>query len=119
MMRLERLSCTMNTTASTWNFLSNHGHVLVCLARQPDARLRDIAERVGITERAVQSIVGDLEASGTLTRIREGRRNRYVIHASTPLRHRIEARYTIRELLRLADPKKRRRAKGRAPKETA
>ena len=70
----------MTTESARWTFLSNHGHVLICLAKQSDARLRDVAEAVGITERAVQSIVGDLEETGAITRIREGRRNRYEIH---------------------------------------
>lgn len=89
---------------STWTFLSNHGHVVICLAKQPDARLRDVAELVGITERAVQSILHDLEANGALTRIREGRRNRYVIHEDLPLRHPLEQNCKIRDLLTLAQP---------------
>lgn len=87
---------------SNWTFLSNHGHVLICLAKQPDARLRDVAETVGITERAVQSIVSDLEATGAITRTREGRRNHYEIHTGVPLRHPVEAPCTIRDLLTLA-----------------
>ena len=56
-----------------WTFLSNHGHVLLCIAQEPEIRLRDVAERVGITERAVQRIVADLEEAGYLSRAREGR----------------------------------------------
>ena len=56
-----------------WTFLTNHSHALICLARNPDARLRDLAEQVGITERAVQRIVNDLEAAGGIQRHREGR----------------------------------------------
>jgi hypothetical protein len=85
--------------SSNWTFLSNHAHVLVCLAAQPDLRLRDIAERVGITERAVFSIVNDLEAGGYLTRIREGRRNRYQLNPDGPLRHPLERPHTVGELL--------------------
>ena len=96
-------------SASTWTFLSNHGHVLICLAKQADARLRDVAELVGITERAVQSIVTDLEETGAITRIREGRRNRYEIHLDVPLRHPVEEPCTIRDLLVLAKAKSRRR----------
>jgi len=101
----------MSAATSTWTFLSNHGHVLICLARQPDARLRDVAEFVGITERAVQSIVTDLEETGAITRFREGRRNRYVIHEETSLRHPIEAHRRIRELLKLAQPQSRRQVR--------
>jgi len=99
------------TSDSTWTFLSNHGHVLICLAKQPDARLRDIAELVGITERAVQSIVTDLESAGAITRIREGRRNRYELHDDLPLRHPVEADSTLRDLLSLARTRRTRRAR--------
>ena len=92
------------TQGSTWTFLSNHGHVMICLAKQPDSRLRDVAQLVGITERAVQSILQDLEANGAITRIREGRRNRYEIHDEIPLRHPLESHCTIRDLLTLAQP---------------
>lgn len=91
-----------------WTFLSNHGHVLICLAQNPEVRLRDVADQVGITERAVQSIVGDLEASGAITRHKEGRCNRYQIHQNVPLRHPVEAHCTLRDLLALAEPRKRR-----------
>ncbi|MDX1606801.1 MAG: hypothetical protein R3202_11455 [Candidatus Competibacterales bacterium] len=64
-------------------------------------RLRDVARRVGITERAAQRIIADLEAGGVLTRIRAGRRNRYVLHAERPLRHPLEAHCSVGELLRL------------------
>ena len=84
-----------------WTFLTNHSHVLVCLAGDPTMRMRDVAERVGITERAVQRIVGDLEEGGVLERIREGRQNRYVVHASLPLRHPVEAHRTVGDLLAL------------------
>jgi DNA-binding IclR family transcriptional regulator len=82
-----------------WTFLSNHAHVLICLAEDPGARLRDVAARVGITERAVQKIVADLEAAGILTREREGRRNRYAIQDGVPLRHPVEEHRSVRELL--------------------
>ena len=83
----------------SWTFLSNHAHVLLCIASDPAVRLRDVAERVGITERAVQKIVSELEDGGALTRIREGRRNSYVIHADCPLRHPIEDHQTVGKLL--------------------
>jgi DNA-binding transcriptional ArsR family regulator len=85
--------------ARHWTFLSNHGHVLVCLARDPEARLRDVALSVGITERAVQKIVSDLEEAGVVERLRDGRRNRYRLHAERPLRHPIEAHRTVGALL--------------------
>lgn len=86
---------------SGWTFLSNHAHVLICLAMAPDARLRDVAARVGITERAVQRILGDLEKERLVTREREGRRNRYVLHLDQPLRHPLESHRTVRQLVDL------------------
>jgi DNA-binding IclR family transcriptional regulator len=71
----------------SWTLLTGHGHVLVEIARRPDARLRDIADVAGITERAAQAIVSDLEAAGYLTRQREGRRNRYVVNPDSMFRH--------------------------------
>ncbi|MBI4261662.1 MAG: MarR family transcriptional regulator, partial [Actinobacteria bacterium] len=69
-----------------WSLLSNHGQVLVALARRPDLRLRDVAAAVGITERAVQAIVNELVVAGQLERTREGRRNRYLVRGDRPLR---------------------------------
>ncbi len=85
--------------ARGWTYLSNHSHVLVCLAQNSDARLRDVAQTVGITERAVQKIVGDLEAAGVVNRERRGRRNHYRLHADRPLRHPIESHRTVGALL--------------------
>ncbi len=87
------------TAARHWTFLSNHAHVLVCLALDADARLRDVAAEVGITERAVQGIVGDLVAAGVILRERRGRRNTYRLNLDAPLRHRLEAHRSIRSLL--------------------
>ncbi len=98
MVRLPRPSQNTRQDAH-WTFLSNHAHVLVCLARDPRMRLRDAAGRVGVTERAVQKIVADLERAGVLTRSREGRRNRYDIHTDAPLRHPVEGQRTVRDLL--------------------
>jgi DNA-binding Lrp family transcriptional regulator len=84
-----------------WTFLSNHAHVLVCLALDPDARLRDVAASVGITERAVQKIVTDLEQAGIIVRERAGRRNRYRLHLEVPLRHPLESHKTVGVLLSL------------------
>ncbi|MCC5950233.1 MAG: winged helix-turn-helix transcriptional regulator [Nitriliruptoraceae bacterium] len=85
--------------ARRWTFLTNHSHVLVCIAEDPDARGRDIAERVGISERAVQAIVGDLVEGGYMTRERVGRRNHYTIDTDGRLRHPVEAGHTVGELL--------------------
>jgi hypothetical protein len=97
----------------TWTFLTNHAHVLVCVAEDPDARGRDIAERVGITERAAQAIIRDLVEEGYIERERIGRRNRYVVNPGAPLRHPLEDDHTIGELLvtlgRLRAPRSRRR----------
>lgn len=82
-----------------WTFLSNHGHVMVCLARDPDVRLREIAEEVGITERAVQGIVADLVAAGYVDKERLGRRNHYEVNRELPLRHPLEAGHYLGELL--------------------
>jgi hypothetical protein len=83
----------------SWTFLSNHAHVLICLAKDPHMRLRDVAARVGITERGVQKIVQDLEDAGALTRSREGRHNTYTIHPGLPLRHPVESHRTVAHLL--------------------
>ena len=93
--------------ASHWTFLSNHAHVLVSLARDPDARLRDVAGAVGITERGVQKILRDLTDAGVLTRERVGRRNRYQINRRVPLRHALEAHETVGTLLRLVGDRSR------------
>jgi len=82
-----------------WTFLANHTHVLICLHREPDLRLRDVAQRVGITERAVQRIVMELEQGSVLERQRQGRRNIYRIHTDSPLRHPLESHRTIGEML--------------------
>ena len=95
-----------------WTFFTNHGHVLVCLAGDPELRTRDVAELVGITERSAQAIIGDLVDAGYVTRIKEGRRNRYEVHGGIPLRHPLERDHTVGELLvtlgRLEAPKQRR-----------
>jgi predicted ArsR family transcriptional regulator len=71
----------------TWGFLTNHAHVLVCIARDPQSRARDIAEQIGITERAAQRILADLIADGYVTRTKVGRRNHYKINPRGQLRH--------------------------------
>lgn len=86
---------------SSWTFLSHHAHVLLCISRDPDARLREIASAVGITERAVQAIVNDLVHEGYVERTRVGRRNHHSVNTTAPLRHRAPARLDAGALLRL------------------
>jgi DNA-binding transcriptional ArsR family regulator len=82
-----------------WTFFSNHAHVLFCLSGEPDMLLREVAARVGVTERAVQRIIAELEAAGVLSREREGRRNRYSINRDAPLRHPVEAHCSVGMLI--------------------
>ena len=84
-----------------WTFLTNHFHVLYCLAREPGLRLVEIADRVGIRERAAHRIVSELEENGYLTRHRLGSRNYYELHADVPLRHSLEGHVDVGELLSL------------------
>jgi MarR family len=86
-------------TAPGWTFLTNHARVLVCIARDPGVRLREIGERVGITERAAHRIVVELADAGYITRERNGRRNRYTINARFPLPDPIAREQNIGELL--------------------
>ena len=86
---------------SDWTLFSNHGHVLVCLARDHEARLRSVASDVGITERAVQKIVKELRHAGIITITRHGRCNRYVINRRKNLRHPLESKCTVGRLLQL------------------
>ena len=86
-------------TNHSWTFFSNYAHVLVCLAEDPSARLRDVAARVGITERAVQRIIGQLEDGKVLTKVRDGRRNHYAIDMDRPLRHPLESHKTVGSLI--------------------
>jgi DNA-binding IclR family transcriptional regulator len=84
-----------------WSFLTNHAQVLVCVARDPQMRLREIGDAVGITERAVHRIVVELEAAGYLTRTRNGRRNRYEVALGLPLPDRLARNRKVDELLRV------------------
>ena len=84
-----------------WSFLTNHGLVLIYIGRHPDSTGREIAEAVGITERAVRSIVVDLRVAGYLEPEKVGRRNRYRVNAAHPLRHLGERAVTVGALLRL------------------
>ena len=87
-----------------WTFLTNHAHVLLCVARDPGVRLRDVAEQVGITERAAQRIIAELIADGYLTSARDGRRNRYQLYPERPLRHPLESHHQVGELLAALEP---------------
>jgi predicted transcriptional regulator len=91
-------------TPREWTFLTNHTHVLLCLHGTADMRLRDVAQLVGITERAVQSIVADLIDSKYLRRERQGRRNTYEVSVDLPLRHQLERQHSIGELLEILHP---------------
>ena len=89
----------------TWHFLTSHSQVLLCLHRDKEARLRDVASIVGITERAAQRIVADLVEGGYVTRERVGRRNRYEVNTESPMRHPAQAGHDIGELLELLRPR--------------
>ena len=82
-----------------WDFLTNHAHVLVCVARDPGIRLRDIAVAVGITERAAHRIVSELVDEGYVLRERQGRRNRYQVRSKLPLRHPLAGESEVGDLL--------------------
>jgi DNA-binding MarR family transcriptional regulator len=90
-----------DSDVSSWTFLSHHAQVLLCISRDPDARLREIASAVGITERAVQAIVNDLVEAGYVGRTRVGRRNHYSVNAKMPMRHRLQHDLDAGTLLRL------------------
>lgn len=87
--------------AGEWTFLTNHAHVLVHLSTHPDARVRDLADAVGVTERSVMTILADLEEGGYVTRTRVGRRNEYRIHPQLRFRHPAEAGQPIGKLLEI------------------
>jgi predicted ArsR family transcriptional regulator len=88
-----------------WMLLSNHGHVLLHVDTYPDARLREIAAAIGITERAAHKIITELEAAGYVTRERLGRRNHYDVHREVPLRHARVVGRTVGDLLEALEPK--------------
>jgi hypothetical protein len=91
-------------TSRHWTFLTSHTQVLLCLAKDPNVRLRDVAVTAGITERATQKIVADLVESGYIERKRIGRRNQYNIRPNTPMRHEAQREVGIGELLELLVP---------------
>ncbi len=86
---------------SEWTFLTNHAQVLLCIAHNGRLTAREIAATVGITERAVQRILDDLEEVGYISRFRDGRKNRYEIHPELPMRHPAQRGRAIRDLLEL------------------
>jgi Mn-dependent DtxR family transcriptional regulator len=90
-------------TYHLWRFVTNHAHVLEYIYADPDARLRDIAASVGITERTAAHIVNDLEAAGYLSKTRDGRRNRYEVHGELPLRHPRHRHRTVGDLIRFLE----------------
>ncbi len=89
----------LSIAVAEWTFLTNHAHVMICVAQDPNIRLRDVAERVGITERAAQRIVAELVDAGYLERTREGRRNSYRLNPSLPLRHPLERQHSVGEII--------------------
>ncbi len=82
-----------------WTFLTNHGHVLIAISRDPELRQRDIAYAVGITVGAVQRILHELEEDGYVSTEKVGRRNRYRVIEDRPLRHPLEDQHTVRDLI--------------------
>jgi DNA-binding transcriptional regulator PaaX len=83
----------------SWTFLTNHGHVMVCIAQQPDIRLSEIGQKVGIGERAVHRIVHELIEAGYLTSTKVGRRNVYQLDLERPLRHPLESSHRLGAIL--------------------
>jgi len=86
-------------TAPRWTFLTHHAHVLLAVARSPDARVHELATEVGVSERAVLSLLADLEEAGYLERTRVGRRTHYTVHPHRPFRHPATAAHEVDELL--------------------
>ena len=94
----------MSGSERPWNFVTSHGVVLIEVFRDPDATVRDLAERVGLTERQAHRILGDLVNAGYLARTRVGRRNTYRIDEKQPMRHPGVAAHHIGELLAVLAP---------------
>ena len=92
-------------SAPSWTFLTNHTQVLLCINEDVDVRLRDVAERVGVTERAAQRIVADLVEAGILDRRRVGRRNHYLVNRQAAMRHAAQAEHRVGPLLDLLAPR--------------
>lgn len=90
--------------SQSWTFLTNHSHVLLCIAANPDILTRDIAGLVGITERSAQRIISELEEAGYLSHNKVGRRNHYEVHPNKPLRHPLEQHLEVEALLDVLTP---------------
>lgn len=88
---------------ASWTFLTNHSHVLLLIAREPESRMRDLAEQIGITERAVQRIIDELAEGGYLAITKQGRRNAYAVQGEPHLRHPVEAARTVGDLIRMVN----------------
>ena len=84
-----------------WTLLSNHGHVLVALGKDPTLRIRDLVESIGITERSVRAIIADLKEGGYISIVKSGRRNEYRINEDANFRHPAEATYQVNQLLKI------------------
>ncbi len=95
----------MTDDRPSWTFLTNHGHVLLAVAADPDSRVADIAARVGISTRATLGILGDLEDGGYVTRSRRGRRTHYQIQPHRPFRHPRTAHRDVDDLLAVFAPR--------------
>jgi DNA-binding MarR family transcriptional regulator len=91
----------LGASGGSWTLLTGHGHVLVEIARDPEARIRDISAAVGLTERSVQAIVADLESAGYLTRTRTGRRTKYTVNRDSLFRHSAQEGLRVGPLLDL------------------
>ncbi len=89
----------MKVRSERWTFLTNHGHALICIARDPTVRLRDVATQLGVTERTAQVIVNDLADAGYILRSRVGNRSRYVVRHSLPFRHPVERDHAVGDLV--------------------
>jgi len=109
--------CSTTVVARGWGFLTTHGRVLLCIAHDPGARLRDIAAELGITERTAYGIVNDLAAAGYVVKTKDGRRNRYEVQTHLPVRDAVGRERTIGEVLSvLVDPPARRGARRSTPR---
>lgn len=93
----------MTSDERQWTLLTNHGRLLLMIGRDPDTRLRDLAETAGITERSAQGIVTDLERAGYVSKTKIGRRNVYKVNRARPFRHPAESGHSVGELLNLFD----------------
>jgi predicted transcriptional regulator len=82
-----------------WTFLTNHGRVMAYIAKHPQSTTQEVAQRAGLSIRAIQQIITDLEKGGYIARHKEGRRNRYTIHPEIPMRHRLEREHAVGDIL--------------------